>query len=72
MQDIKGFENQKFLINLGKFKEKNYELKLSNSINYLKNLKLREKMSKIGQKTIDGKGALRISSIINDFIIKNE
>ncbi len=72
LQDIKGFENKKFLINLGKFKEKNYELKLSNSINYLKNLKIREKMSKIGQKTIDGKGALRISSIINNFIIKNE
>ncbi len=65
-EDTLGFEKIGFLKNCGFYKTDDYISKLSRFLVLLESFELRLVMSKIGQKTIDGNGAIRVAEFIKE------
>ena len=65
IEDTRGWENLEFLFNAGWWNHEDLNGKIRSYIKLLESRYLREKMGKVGQLTVDGKGADRIVEFIS-------
>ena len=64
VDDTIGFSRQKIIINSGHWNSRMFQKKLLKSLENIQSYEIRKQMSRKGQKTIDGLGAIRIAKFI--------